>query len=369
MFTLEMMPAQYGDALWIEYGDPDRPHVVAIDGGPQSDRSPLVSRLRERADGHRKQHLELLIVTHIDADHINGTLAALQTLPAGVTIGDVWFNGFKHLVAPDQLGPETGELLARHLQKSGLPWNETFEGGAVLVPDGGDLPEVELDGGLRLTLLSPNRDKLAKLHKVWKSVVKKAGVAADRLGDIPLPEQETETEVVEDLLGRSDKWPPDVNALSTKNAQVDRAEANGSSIGVLAEYEESEKTRAVLLGADCHSPILEGALDRLLAARGIERLELDAFKLPHHGSHHNLRNQLLEKLRCSRYLISTNGDRFSHPDHEALARVLAKGGAKPKLLFNYRTKLTERWETPSRGMPAYETEYGDEGALLVTLSA
>jgi hypothetical protein len=33
MFSVDMLPAGHGDALWIEYGDRDHPHRVLIDGG------------------------------------------------------------------------------------------------------------------------------------------------------------------------------------------------------------------------------------------------------------------------------------------------------------------------------------------------
>ena len=33
MFAIEMLPADQGDALWIEYGSASNPHRVLIDGG------------------------------------------------------------------------------------------------------------------------------------------------------------------------------------------------------------------------------------------------------------------------------------------------------------------------------------------------
>jgi len=377
MFTVEMMAAEYGDALWIEYGNSSHPRIVGVDGGPQTDGSPLLARMRERSEGGASLHIELLIVTHVDADHINGVLAALRSLPPKMTFGDIWFNGFKHLVPRDQLGPETGDLLSKRLVEAGLPWNKAFAADsapprageaadAVVVHPKGDLPSFDFSG-LQVTVLSPTPDKLARLHKVWKSVLKNADVAADRLGDIPANEQETRTEGPDDLLGRSDTWPPDVRTLAAKAPRLDGSESNGSSIGVLAEYREGGKTYGVLLGADCHSPVLESSIDRLLSTRGAEQLPLGAVKLPHHGSRHNLTNALLDKLSCRRYLVSTNGDHFSHPDHEALARVLVKGGREPLLLFNYETKFNQGWKHPPAGSPAYSTEYAN-GALCLTIA-
>ena len=33
MFTVEMLPAYLGDSLWVEYGNPQKPSRLLIDGG------------------------------------------------------------------------------------------------------------------------------------------------------------------------------------------------------------------------------------------------------------------------------------------------------------------------------------------------
>jgi beta-lactamase superfamily II metal-dependent hydrolase len=358
MFTLEMLAADYGDALWLEYGTPDAPHIVVIDGGPQKANSPLLQRLKQRASNGAPVHVELMVVTHVDADHIDGVLATVEALPPSVTFGDVWFNGFRHLLPPDQLGAAAGERLSKRLGNATLPWNASFRGAAIAVEKTGDLPQAKLAGGLNLTVLSPTRVQLRALHEVWRSVLLKSGLAADQLGEIPDAEQEADPCAASDLLGRDDEWPPDVTALAQKRPKRDTAQANGSSIGLLAEYDMGRHTAAVLLGADCFAPVLEASIDRLLLQRKLEHLKLDAFKLPHHGSRFNLTNTLLARLKCSRYLVSTSGARFQHPDHEALARVIQHGGKNPELMFNYDVETTRRWRNPPDGAPPYRTTYG-----------
>ena len=34
MFTIELLPAAQGDAIWLEYGPAAQPHRILIDGGP-----------------------------------------------------------------------------------------------------------------------------------------------------------------------------------------------------------------------------------------------------------------------------------------------------------------------------------------------
>jgi hypothetical protein len=67
---------------------------------------------------------------------------------------------------------------------------------------------------------------------------------------------------------------------------------------------------------------------------------------------------LIEKVRCSKYVFSTNGSIFHHPDEEVIARVLTAGGDQPQLFFNYRSKHNEVWDLPQlRERHEYTTTY------------
>jgi hypothetical protein len=43
MLTVEMLPAEHGDCLWVQYGDPGRPSVLLVDGGTGARPPPGVS--------------------------------------------------------------------------------------------------------------------------------------------------------------------------------------------------------------------------------------------------------------------------------------------------------------------------------------
>jgi hypothetical protein len=68
---------------------------------------------------------------------------------------------------------------------------------------------------------------------------------------------------------------------------------------------------------------------------------------------------------CPRYLVSTNGKYFSHPDRQAIARVIKYGGAAPSIHFNYRTTLNEVWDRSDlKERYGYRAHYPAEGAGL-----
>jgi hypothetical protein len=93
-----------------------------------------------------------------------------------------------------------------------------------------------------------------------------------------------------------------------------------------------------------------------------EKLKLDALKLSHHGSVNGTTGELLALLECQRYLVSSNGNIFYHPDREAMARVILDGGKRPILCFNYRSPLNELWDAPElKARYDYRTEYPPEG--------
>jgi hypothetical protein len=175
MLEIEMLPAREGDCLWIRYGPAAHPRQILIDGGRSATAKELKTRFAALPAGQRE--FELLIVTHVDRDHIEGVLALLQDATLPVTFRDVWFNGYDHLkdVELETFGAVQGEKLTETLIARKLPWNAAFQKKAVCVTPQ-ELPRVDLAGGMTLTLLSPDREKLTALIPVWERECKKAGL-------------------------------------------------------------------------------------------------------------------------------------------------------------------------------------------------
>lgn len=349
MFTIEMLPAEHGDCLWIEYGSSSKPHRVLIDVGTDKTYEVVRNRI-SRVNGPCR--FELLVISHIDADHIAGAVKLLNRLPADVTFADVWFNGWQHLPGDgERLGAAQAEGVSASLIKLKLPWNKAFKGKAVAID--GRLPKRRLPGGLTLTLLSPTLAELRDLRPKWESQCKKAKIvpgagAEGKLGD---------------RLGTS----VDVKALAREPFMCDTSESNGSSIALLAEY----KGKSALLCGDAFPTVIEQSVDQLLLSAGESHLRLDACKIAHHGSKSNTSPSLLGKLRSRRFLVSTSGASFDHPDDVTIARILMSRRDPIELYFNYSSDRNKVWNTPGyQARFRYRAFYpaaGSEGAT-VTLS-
>ena len=372
--SIEMLPAGHGDCLWIEYGQGAARHRVLVDCGSDSTYAhalkPRIERSKQESRSANALAFELLILTHIDEDHIGGGIELLKDAKAqGLSFGDIWFNGWKHIA--EFLGALQGEQFSELLVRGGFRWNQWTKGERIVVPDTGPLPSCTLPGGMVLTLLSPNKQKLAKLAQKWSKDVTKLA------NDPTRPEYKGLVPGGGGFLGDSAaagsrSTSTDIDRLLKAGFAEDRAPHNGSSITLLAEF----AGKSVLLGADAHPQLLAASIDRLLRARKMDptqdRLRLDAFKVPHHGSQNNLDKAVLDLVDCRNYLISTDGTGFHHPDNEAIARVIAfgrHGTSRPRLWFNYDSEDNRAWKAAAlQQRHAYDTEYAQgKAGLVITL--
>jgi hypothetical protein len=337
VFTVTLLPAYEGDCLWIEYGDAAQPRRVLVDAG----RKGTYKRLKKKFEAlpAAQRTFELLVITHVDRDHIEGVLDVLGDSDQPVKFKDIWFNGYKHLeeATGNTMGPVQGEVLTALLERPGSPWNEAFAKKPICLEDAKPLPSVTLPGGLKLTLLSPTIPKLQKMLVEWERACRKEGLVPGAGVVLDAPEDE--------IFG-----PPNVDVAASEPFEADEAEANGSSIALLAEF----GGKRILLGADAHPDVLAEALGRLSPGG---KVKLDAYKVSHHGSAHNTSKEMLDLIDCKTYLFSTNGSYFNHPTPSAVARVIKFGKAKT-LIFNYRSDETKPWD--AAGLKAtwkYEAHY------------
>ena len=361
MLKIEMLPARHGDCLWIEYGTGKKIYRMLIDAGPASTYPHVKERILALPDSKRR--FELFVITHIDADHIEGAVRLLQDKKLKVSYGDVWFNGWRHLrrVNPPILGGPLGEYLTSTIAEEKLPWNNAFKGESIVVPDTGKLPEYKLPGGMKLTLLSPTWTELEKLRPKWNKEVLAAGLVPGHPRQAQKKRQDIKR--LQPTLGTPSL---NITKLAGVISKSDSAVANGSSIAFLAEYDQYR----CLFGADAFPNVLVASLRRLLK-KPVDTIKLDVFKLPHHGSRANVSTELIDLVRCPRYMFSSNGDIFEHPDREAVARVIVHAKPSPLLCFNYKTDFNKMWDGGSVTKPTYKVEYpkkGQEGLLVEVAS-
>lgn len=343
-FRIEMLPALHGDCLLVEYGDASRTRRMLIDGGPIATYPHLETRLNALPPGDRR--FELVVMTHVDTDHVEGIVRLFANQPVPIRVVDIWFNGWSHLQPGGRvLGGKQGEflsaLIVRRFQQD--QWNHAFGGKAVVVPDGGSLPECTIGGedGMKLTLLSPTPAKLDRMARKWKQDLDPAVTPGNLEAAWASLAKRRAYLPGQGLLGTT----PELDNILQRQLKIDDAAPNGSSIAFLAEY----GGKSCLFLADAYHEVIAASLRRLLKQRGQTVLRVDAVKVAHHGSAGNISDDLLALIDSPRFLISTNGAQFGHPDAEAVQRIIARSVHQPPMLcFNYDSDTTRPWASPQK---------------------
>jgi hypothetical protein len=359
VFRIKSLPALNGDCIWIEYGEEASVSRVLIDGGPVGAFPALRAEIERLPPEQRT--FELLVVTHIDADHIDGIVKLLRHPELGVKFQEVWFNGWPQLKTLPKLapaiegaddegrGPVSGSYLDQILIRAGDECNARFRKRAVCIADEGVLPRVRLQGGLELTLLSPTIEKLRALRETWDEAFHKLGKDP---GDAEFVQSKLDKDKRFRDAAAAPAVPSGLDEASALAPELDDAVANGSTIAFVVEYADR---RCALLG-DAHAPLIEKSFRRMASARNEPKLRLAALKLSHHGSKGNTTPGLMRAIDCQNYLVSTDGSIFHHPDAEAIECVLAntKGA---RLFFNYQSQYTMGWKSAPPGAPGFAAYY------------
>lgn len=373
--TVKMFPARTGDCFLVSLGLHKKTHILVDCGYAETYRDHLKEELRKIA--FNGEAIDLMVITHIDQDHILGALEFLSDNNKArfIDVKEIWHNSYRHLqfdkakvekipaeelaildrevvlgssfverqfsrgaIRDWDISATQGSMLSALILDGGYPWNTSFEGKAVSCENRCCISKNQYT----ITILSPDTDKLDRLARTWVRELKqhKRGFvfSNERIFDdayeFYLIRQEAQR-VVDSEIAALNHDPGDSLekiAQGYTDKETDNSATNGSSISFLIEYSGK---RLLFLG-DAHPDIISKNLAALNESR------FDLVKVPHHGSKQNLTRDLVVNLESVFFLISTNGERYNHPDIESLARIICSKRDRPKkLVFNYETNTSK----------------------------
>lgn len=362
MLRIRNYPAGNGDAFLLSADGAN----VLVDGGyAQTFVEHIQPDLLELAS--RGEHLNLVIATHIDADHISGLIKLLaingkSTNPKVVAINEVWHNSLRSLTTanqaairpadklildainrrghpaqvatlsdePKEISARQGSSLASLIHRGEYRWND-HEGTISISVE--HTPMFQIAGG-NIRVIGPTQQRLDGLLMWWRKRLRQMGYngptgAGDEIDDAfelicehacesavsrPILVSAREREALEDI------YDPDVSIT------------NGSSIVTIIELGGAR----VLMLADAWAEDVVPVL-RILQSNG-ESMLFDAIKISHHGSLRNTSPDLLRLVDAPRYIVSSNGNAHGHPDIEVLAAIVDRPASFSRALyFNYPT--------------------------------
>jgi len=360
MVEIKSYPAKNGDAFLVK--STDSPFAMLVDGGyaetiQKHIRSDLVSLA---ASGYE---LDIIVATHIDADHISGLLSFFRLngqakAPVITPVREVLHNSLRSLAAPtkdrtalrpddlpllreirlrgyplpgsgndleQEISARQGNSLAQLLREGGYRWN-TLDGS---LPIGGDgLADLRLPQAT-IKVLGPNKARLDALKNWWIAEMRRLGMRGS-LQDL---------DDVFEFLCAHEVVDPGEQMLASRDADLaqahfpDNSVTNGSSISLLAEI----GARRLLFLSDAWAD------DIVTALKQTGPMVFDAIKVAHHGSARNTSPELLSLVDSAHFFISTNGEGHEHPDFAVLKAIVDRPATFRRTLhFNYSTPASCR---------------------------
>lgn len=366
MLRIKMYPAGNGDAFLISFNGTN----VLIDAGYASTFNEYIlgDLYQLAANG---ECIDLLITSHIDADHISGVIQFLSLngdseYPKIIPIREVWHNSLRsltrsefsvlnsddheilnailrrgHPVALDDVGDGCSEVSARQgsslaalLHHGKYRWNGT-DGSTSISTE--NKQHVNFPKG-SIRVVAPRLEKLDRLLQWWKRELHKLGYEGSTAsGDLIDDAFELMCEHAPDGYGTKPillssgkmKFLDDVY-------HPDNSKTNGGSIATIIEFAGMR----ILMLADAWAEDIVLEL-RTLQAEG-HLMVFDAIKVSHHGSLRNTSPELLKLVDAPNYFISSNGYKHGHPDIEVLAAIVDRPSSFiRKLYFNYTTPASQ----------------------------
>lgn len=310
MLNIKVLKALYGDCIIISYGEKEK-HNILIDGGQGR---VCFRQLCSHVENIKKEgdKIDLLILTHIDSDHIDGILRLLSQKTFDFSmIGEIWFNFGKGL--QDILG-----INYRNYQMN--LYDDTTK---ISWKQGADLEEKIQKAGVRRRIVT----KLEKIS-VGNAIITILSPSEEVLRKFS--EQENEEKKDTAKIAYSNDYQKSIVELNQKEEEKKISLTNKSSIACLIEIESAH----VLFLGDADADELVSSLTDLGYSKN-NKLKIDFCKISHHASRHNTSNELIQMLDCSNYIISTQQTSNGRPSKECLSRIICNSEKSISFYCNY----------------------------------
>lgn len=334
---LRALRAKHGDSILL-LGEGVK---VLVDGGPSGVyNQTLRGELRSLdSDGEDEPRIDLLIVSHIDADHIDGVLDLTDELLEArdeerdplIKLAGAWHNSFADVIAQD--GPDTsGKVKATAANVAGA-FDELLGLGAGGAHSTTVLASVGQGRQLRLDLKALNIEQnkgftdrvvlQGTANRSWERGNLKLDVLGPTQAELDDLREEWKKQLAKIL---AEEGPAAVAAAGG----LDKSVSNLASIVVIAE---SDGKRALLTG-DARGDMI---IDWLEATGGFEpdgTTHFDIVKLPHHGSDRNVDREFFRRVTADEYVVCGNGG-HGNPEPAMFEMLFEE---RPDL--NYRIHMT-----------------------------
>ncbi len=342
-------------------------YVIMVDCGRYTE------PLKEYLQNTLQNHIDLLIATHIDGDHIQG-MATMLKEHKGLTVGEIWYNCYRRTEGAESIVfNDQQKAILKQIQKA-LPVEfDAINYREISVSQGKTLAQTILDneelkrvwktesityetegfdipGGFgKIIFLAPKPKALKTIEDKFKGAFNKYFMQAWK-------ESIENSEELQELLIRlvdayqekfeekqiSAKNKPVYDAAfvreQTKEEDADDSDTNYSSIAFMLDCGEH---RIAMLG-DAFASTIEKAIDNKYKDRA-KPIECDAIKVSHHGSNGNSSKALFDRINSHLYFIP-GGKGEKYPTWGTFGRIaeIHKDEQAKLIVFSHQCTITEK---------------------------
>lgn len=381
---VKIFRAGYGDSFLITINEKHQNINILVDCGLKSTYKDYI-----REELKSVKCIDLLILTHIDNDHINGAISLFQDTDIlnDIEIKNIWFNDLYSLLKKKNFNIEMdykdSNIKSEEFKKENFDeevgfnsavelrsymalnkYTKILNSNCGLIECSKDLYEVlhPINNEIKFVLLSPHATRNEMLLEKWSQ---HSNIDTDIIND----------EIIAEFYEKFGKHESDVDDFDEecsfmtydieKMANEDIIESNVVNDSSIAFFIEIKDKKLLFLG-DSNPLDVHKSLCKYIKDEEIEELNFELVKVSHHGSKNNTIKDFFEKNSSKKYIISSNGRRFNHPDIECLSKIIVNQKQFKTVVFNYyrddiygfwnNQELKEKYKYEIK-MPNKEDEY------------
>ncbi|MCZ4223275.1 ComEC/Rec2 family competence protein [Pedobacter rhodius] len=321
---LNIHQVKCGDAFSIRFKSGGKQHNIFIDGGYLDTYFSGIKPLIKSIDDSNEK-IDLWILTHLDADHINGAVSFLRDgeYRKKKLVKELWFNCFDRFSLP--------ATTSKKSVGKGIEIRDVLKPmGSILKNNIFNKKSKDI-GDAKIQVLWPNKSTLTDLGEHWKKEERKFWDKKTSTKKSIRKKEYDYSKTIEEL---ADKKDPKLKKVDITNR---------ASIAFIFSL---DKKKILFLG-DCFVSDIIPQL-QLMVDRNKNKVKFDYVKLSHHGSKANFHPSILDLIECENYILSADGVNSNHlPSKQTLAKILLHKGRDVKsekinFLFNYEDAKLKR---------------------------
>lgn len=362
MIQIRCFNAGAGESFHLYF--PEEKFNILIDGGFfKTYDNEIKDSLLEIKD--RGEVLDLLIVTHMCKDHINGIIKLIKENSSNseskiIQIKEVWFNSYFNsnskkikITLPKEIEKKINRIFPYYMGEEyigDIGINQLKDLGNLILEGkyNVNMEPLQVDTvknlnrkGIMFKFLSPTQETLKELETNFSSVI----------GEY---EKDLCDKYSESLVGFFERYISSLNEepeehrgnisnssiedLARSESDEDDSLSNKGSLAFVIEY----RGKKLMFLGDSYQRIYLKSLKEHYS--NLEEVEFDLIKLSHHGSKHNNHSNFFELIRARNFLIATDGSgKHEHPDKETIAKLIIDHQNESKIILNCKNESHNRW--------------------------